>query len=120
MSHECEIIQSSERKCAHFEMASPFSYGLFAACCAALGERLHLKNDCGCQSRLTSQSVVSKSDGFALTPGPSLNALGDPMSAEWPVNDDSIREFKTCVSLCFCSISFSLEGKITPSVFVCP
>lgn len=48
---------------AHFQTA--------LVCCAALGQRLHLKNDGGCQSRLISQSVVSERDGFlSLTPGP--------------------------------------------------
>lgn len=42
------------------------------------------------------------------------------MSAEWPVNDDSVRESQACVSLPYHSISFSLEESLLPlSLSVC-
>lgn len=39
------------------------------------------------------------------------------MSAEWPVNDDSITESQACASLPYHSISFSLEEGL-PSLYV--
>lgn len=36
------------------------------------------------------------------------------MSAEWPVNDDSIGESQACVSIPYHSISFGLEESLLP------
>lgn len=55
---------------AHFQTAMPFSYGMFfVVSCVALGQRLRLKNDDGCQ-RLISRSVVLERDVIpSITPG---------------------------------------------------
>lgn len=82
----------------------PFRDGF---CCVASGQRLHLKNDCGCQSRLISQPSGVREGWFPLTnTWPQINV------STVAVNDDSIRESQACVSLPYHFISFTLAESL--------